>query len=270
MKSALLAWTFVIAMASLVAGAAALAPEALRGVDEFHVARVVVHGAANLEPADALAASGITATTSIFDDEAVWLDGRRARPLVRSARFERELPTTLHVHVQETSPLAFAQTPELRAVDERGNVLPVRAGELDLDLPIVGVRSQVGVLATPASIAARGRSFLRVTDEPTLRALALLATLEQLDAELAALVSEATPLARSDVLLTLRAPAGLQLMLTVPPSAAQLRAIRLTLAHLRAVDDAEPARVRIDVRFHDQVVVAPSAQPQGSNTGGAR
>jgi hypothetical protein len=269
MKAALLSWSGVVVAASVAAGGAVLAPEALRRVDEFHVTRVVVHGAVLLEPAEALVASGITTASSIFDDEEQWIAALRSHPLVREARVERELPATLHVHVEETTPLAFAQTPELRVVDALGHILPIRIEGHDLDLPVLAIRSQLATLEAAAALI-HGRSFLRITDEPSLRALELLAALETLDAELAALVSEATPLPARDVLLTLRAPEGMQLVMRAPATAEQLRAVRLTLAHLRAADDDAALRVRIDARFRDQIIVAPLAKASRSTTGGTR
>lgn len=259
MKAALLSWMGVIAAALLVATGASLAPDALRLVGEFNVVRVVVHGAVNLDPDETLAASGISAGTSLFDDEDAWRTALLAHPLVQDARFERELPATLHVHVIETSPAALVQTPELRVVDVRGNVLPMRTEGVDLDLPII---------LAPARIAARDdatlprvRPYLHVTDEPTLRTLRLLDALKSHDAELHALVSEAWPLPGSGVQLALRVPDGLILALALPLEREQLRVLRLTLAHL-GVAEAATLRVRVDARFRDQVIVAPVSQAQ--------
>jgi hypothetical protein len=268
MKSALVSWSGVLLVAVLMGTGAALAPDALRRVDEFHIARVIVHGATNIEPDEAVAASGIAAGASLFEDDVAWLDSLLEHPLVREARFERELPATLHLHVVETTPFALVQLPELRVVDARGNVLPIRTDGVDLDLPIVAAQAQVA--SREGAAAPRVRPYLRITDEPTLRTLRLLEALDTLDSELFALVSEARPLPADGVQLALRAPDGLLIALTLPLERAQLRALRLTLAHLGVADSAS-LHAHVDARFHDQVIVAPVRQRQARrmNTGGA-
>jgi hypothetical protein len=268
MKSALVSWSGVLLVAVLVGTGAALAPDALRRVDEFQVTRVVVHGATNIEPDEAVAASGIVTGASLFEDEAAWIDALLEHPLVRAARVERELPATLHLHVVETMPFALVQVPELRVVDARGNVLPIRTDGVDLDLPIVMTRAQVA--AREAAAAPRVRPYLRITDEPTLRTLRLLEALDTLDAELFALVSDARPLRAEGVQLALRAPDGLLITLALPLEREQLRALRLTLAHLGAADSAS-LHAHVDARFRGQIIVAPvtHGQARRMNTGSA-
>jgi hypothetical protein len=267
-KTALLSWGVVIGATSIAAGGAALVPTALRGVAEFQVARVVVHGATYLDPHEALLASGITAKASIFDDDAAWRSALRAHPLVRDTRIERELPATVHLHIEETRPVALVRTPELRAADAAGRILPLRAGGLDLDLPIVDTPAKLATLE--GATATPRRAFREVTDEPTLRALALIDALDTLDPELAALVSEAKPLGGHGVQLVLRAPAGTSVLLPALPSLQDLRAVRLVLAHLTAQSAAAATGVRIDARFREQIIVARNTATNRTNAGGAR
>lgn len=267
MKVALLTLGTVACGAVLVAAGATRAPEALRSVDEFRVAHVVVHGASHLEPNDVLVASGIGPASSVFDDAEPWRAALLAHPLIVGVRVERELPATIEIFVEEAEPLAFAPTPELRPVDARGYVLPVRrTGAGRLDLPVLVGATRIAALDGADEGAAHG--FTRVVDDASLAALAVLAAVRRLDPVLESMISEIAPLRGGDVRLTLREPAGTRILIAAVPDAERLHTIRLTLAHL----GSGAAGARIDARFREQVVVQPPAVVNRTHalSGGAR
>jgi cell division septal protein FtsQ len=268
MKAALLTLAVVAGGASVLAAGAARAPDALRNVDEFRVAHVVVHGAAYLEPEDVLAASGIGPASSVFDDMTPWRAALLAHPLIVDVRIERELPATIELHIRESSPLAFVATPELRPVDARGYVLPVRARGPELDLPVLVAATRIGVLDPERVTDGEANSFSRVVDDASLAAIRALDAIRRLDPVLESMISEIAPVAAGDVRLTLRRPAGTVVLLPAEPDAERVQAVRLTLAHLG--DAAVGAR--IDARFREQVVVKPAATAAGTRalSGGAR
>jgi cell division protein FtsQ len=141
MKAQLLRIGIVIACAALLVTCAAFAPWLLRRWSAFDVMRVEVEGARHLSAATAVAASGIRRTSSVFDDPAPWREALLTHPLVADAYIERRLPNTIVLRITETTPVAFARTPELRAIDARGRVLPANPAADDMDLPVLTEQS---------------------------------------------------------------------------------------------------------------------------------
>lgn len=271
----------MIRMALVLAGAAILvttavfAPLLLRQIDAFSVQRVEVSGLRYLDANGIVAAAGIGTDSNVFDDAWAWRDALLRHPGVRDVSVTRELPGTLHLHVTESAPVAFARTPELRAVDERGFVLPVDPAADGLDLPVISDGTRV---------SAAGRA----ADEPTQRVAAFLGLVQRLEPGLLGWISEVGAYGDA-VRLVLRNAADAEVLLPARPDAERLRELHLTLADLAApryaadaaggatdagagfvgdgdhratVDGAllaepELARVmKIDGRFHDQIVVA--------------
>src|SRR5690606_42000544 len=77
-------------------------------------------------------------------------------PLVAAVRVERDLPSTVVLHVTEAEPVAFVRTPELRPVDASGRLLPIDPAERSLDLPVLATTSRIRDderIADPASLA---------------------------------------------------------------------------------------------------------------------
>lgn len=247
MTTAALRWVLVLLVTALATGAATQAPRALRRMESFHVQQVEVTGARYLSPQEAVAATGIAPTSSVFDDFTRWRQALLRHPLVLDVEVTRRLPFTIVLHVTETRPMAFAQLPDLRPVDARGRLLEIDPTREPLDLPLLA--------AAPGRTA--GGSL---TDAAALRALAALGRVVQLEPALFALASEVTPLAEG-VKLTVREPAGAQLLLPDAPDAAQLHRLRLALADVAAVPPDSTGRRavqlrRIDARYHEQIVVA--------------
>ncbi|HUF49951.1 MAG TPA: FtsQ-type POTRA domain-containing protein [Longimicrobiales bacterium] len=256
MSTALLRTLAVPAAALVLIVAAAMAPRLLRHADSFTVRRVEVVGAHHLEAADAVAASGITRAANIFDDAAPWREALLRHPLVADARIERRVPATIVLHITEAVPVAFARTPELRAIDEHARILPADPAHDDMDLPVL-------VMAT--KVSAEGRA----ADEPTRRAAAFIALALRSEPGLVGWISE-IDVHGDAIRLVLRSATDADVLVPARASAARLAELHVTLADLAtprsaaapdstggAVPVSELTRVRrIDVRFHDQIVVA--------------
>jgi hypothetical protein len=260
MKPALRRMNYAIGATGLLIWLASLAPFALRHWAPFAVRRVEVVGGRHLTAEAAVAASGIDSTASVFDRPSAWRDALLAHPLVAGVTIERRLPHTIVLHITETVPVAFARTPELRAIDARGRILPADRAADDMDLPVLTFTSRV---------SADGRAV----DPRTLRVVAFLDEVRRTEPGLLGWVSEAGVYG-DGVRLVLRNATDADVLVATRPSRERLRELHLTLADLatpRVVTDtvkgrtraaaSELARVsRIDVRFHDQVVVALQAR----------
>lgn len=228
--------------AALLLGITSAAPLLLRKLPAFRVSKVEVTGTHWLAPSEALVASGIDRTSNVFDDPAPWLEKLSAHPLVAAVRIERRLPSTLRVHITEAAPAALARTPELRAVDARGRILPLDPAGTRLDLPVLGAESKPD---------ADGR----LADDASLALLDALNALNALEPGLATLVSEALPARDGSIRLRLRAPAAGELVVPRQPDSIRLREVRIALADLERRSELHRLR-RIDARFDDQLVVA--------------
>lgn len=241
-------WLLVLLVTVLATGLAAAAPNALRRMRSFHVQQVEVTGARYLSPQEAVAATGISPTSSVFDDFTTWRAALLRHPLVLDVEVTRRLPFTVVLHVTETRPVAFAAFPELRPVDARGRLLDIDPTRVPLDLPLLA--------AAPGKPAGS-----TLTNAAALRALATLGRVAELEPALFALASEVAPL-RTGVKLTLREPPGALLLLPDSPDAAQLHLARLALADVGGgrpdtTGTGELSRLRrIDARFGEQIVVA--------------
>lgn len=229
--------------ASVAAALAAQAPAVLRRVGVFDVERVEVVGTRYLAPQEALGASGITRTSSVFDDPAPWRAALLRHPLVAEARIRRKLPSTVVLEIREVEPVALARTPVLRPVDEHARVLPIDPAGADLDLPVVGVASPVG---EDGRLAERGAIAL----------VEAIARIRRLQPSIADRVSEVAPAERGGIRLLLREPGGAEVLLPADPGPERLEQLRLTVADLESRAELRAIR-RIDVRFRDQVVVSP-------------
>lgn len=248
MSTAAKRWLFVLVVTALGTGASVVAPSQLRRMQSFHVQHVEVTGARYLGPDEAVAASGITPTASVFDDFAPWRAALMRHPMVLDVAIERRLPATIVLRVTESQPLAFARVPELRPVDARGRLLTADPTRAAIDLPILVARS-----ATHGDVA--------LSDAASLAALRTLGRVAQLEPALFALASEVEALS-DGVRLVLRAPLGAEILLPAEPDAERLHLLRLTLADVgTARGDSTtvnqlPQLRRIDARYREQIVVA--------------
>jgi len=238
----------VIALAaSLLTLLAALAPLLFRHMDAFRVRTVEVSGTRYLPPEQALALSGITDSTSVFDDPDVWAEQLRTQRLIADAEVRRKLPGTLRIDLIETQPVALVRTPELRPVDARARLLPIDVAGTDLDLPVI----VPGATFDDDSIA----------DERTARLVHGLLAVAASDAALAGAVSEVTEARGGGLRFVLRSPAHAELLLPDPPDARSLQQVVLAFDHMR-VDEPDAAGTtaydrltRVDARYEDELFV---------------
>jgi hypothetical protein len=255
MKLALVRGALVLAGMSVLVIAAAFSPIALRAIPAFGVQRVEVNGVHYLSAEAAVATSGITGDANVFDDPAPWIADLLAHPLVVDVEVRRRVPGTVVLHIVEAVPVAFARTPELRAIGANGRILPTDPAHHELDLPVLMMRTRV---------SGQGRAV----DGETLKALYFLAEAGRVEPDLIGWISEIGT-EGDDVRLVLRNAADAQVFVAARPAAERLRELASTLAELAtpgadtdaddaATDrDAGLANVRtIDVRFHDQIVVS--------------
>jgi hypothetical protein len=259
MRSALLRMALVLATSIALVVGAGFAPLGLRRIDAFAVQTVEVTGLHYLDAAAAVAAGGITASSNIYDDPSLWTEALLRHPLVREVTISRRVPGTLRLNITESQPVAFARTPELRAMDERGFVLPADPAADGLDLPVILADTRV---------SGEGRA----ADEHTRRVAAFIGAVGRLEPGLLGWVSEVGVHGEA-IRLVLRNATDAEVLVPADAGGERLRELHMTLAelarpHFAAGSDttgaatarsAEPelARVkRIDGRFHDQIVVA--------------
>jgi hypothetical protein len=246
-------WVAIAVLGVSFVGITAAAPAGLRRIDAFRIDHVEIYGAHYMTAEQVLAASRITRRSSVFDDTDRWRNALLKHPLVATASVSRRLPNTAIVRITETHPVAFARSPELRPIDGRGRVLPADPTTVDMDLPVIDADARVD---------AHGQ----IIDAATIRTVAVLERLQNLEPVLAPWVSEATPM-KDGVRLALRGPANAEVLVPFDVDAQRLRELRVTLADLAATPalaavmdtTATPGlrRVtRIDVRYREQVVVS--------------
>ena len=113
-------------------------PRLLATLDFFKVRKVEVLGLRYTPPGEVLARLHVDTTRSVWDP----LDPLAARvathPQVESVVVTRKLPGTLVVDVTERRPVALVQAgATLRAVDERGVILPLDPSRTPVDAPVV-------------------------------------------------------------------------------------------------------------------------------------
>ena len=256
MKTALLRGALVLACAAVLVVAAAFAPIVLRSIDAFRVQRVEVNGVHYLSAAAAVEAAGIDAAANVFDDPAPWLEQLRVHPLVADVRLQRRMPGTIVLHIEEAVPVAFARTPELRAIGSHGRILPLDPADEGLNLPVLTVRTRV---------SGQGRAV----DQATLDILAFLAVTRRTEPGLIDWVSE-IDITRGVVRLVLRTASDAEVLVPAQPGTHRLHELASTISELaaprvvrspegemsRAVETELAAVRKIDVRFQDQVVVS--------------
>ncbi len=246
--SALTRWLTVLGVAAGLTLLAALAPIAFRKWDAFRVRRIEVTGTHFMAPEAALAASGITDTSSVFDDATRWAQRLRAQRMVADARVVRRLPGTVRIEVVEREPVALVRTPELRAVDARGRVLPMNVAGEDVDLPVITERTKLS-----------GDSAV---DAATARVVRTLLEIRAFDPQLAHSISEIGRVA-GGLRLLLREPQSAEVLLPARPDERKLHEVRLAMEQLRSEGGANGTGgtaldhlARMDARFADELFVS--------------
>jgi len=240
----------VFAAAVLLTLLAALSPLVFRRFEAFRVRRVEVVGARLLPAEEALAVAGIADSLSLFDDLEPWRTRLLGHRLVAGVRFQRRLPGTLRIVVTETQPAALVRGSELRAVDDRGRLLPVELAGARLDIPILAgsarFEGEDSVLARPAAGVVEALAVLRA-----------------LDAEFAARISEIGAATGGGIRLVMTWSGRPEILLPGVPEPRTLSQIREVLDHVRNGAAGDTVRApsidrlaRIDARYRDEVFVS--------------
>ena len=113
-------------------------PKLLSHLSFFRVRHVQVDGYRYLQPDDVLKRLRVDTTTSVWTDLDVLEQRVRMHPQVRTVSIDRNLPSTLVVHVTENAPIAFVPgVGGLRAVDADGRFLPLDPSRIAIDLPVL-------------------------------------------------------------------------------------------------------------------------------------
>jgi len=212
-------------------------PRLLATLPAFRVEHVQVRGTRYVAPDEITRLIALEPDASVWDDVEPLEVRVRAHPMIRDAIVRREGLHTLEVVVAEKRPVALIATPELRAVNGEGRVLPLEPSEAELDLPII-----------------QGQATLEdeVVEEPLIREIAgVLDALDRSDPEFMSVVSQVGSASDGGYrfLMLPGADAGAVLL---PPSD-PVRALRRVSLALGQIDD--PRVDRADARFAGQVVL---------------
>lgn len=120
-------------------------PRVLAKLDFFRVRKVEVLGLRYTPPGEVLARLGVDTTRSVWDPLEPLGARVAAHPQIERAVVSRRLPGTLVVDVVERRPVALVQMgATLRAVDERGVMLPLDPSRTPVDAPIVTAALRAG------------------------------------------------------------------------------------------------------------------------------
>lgn len=113
-------------------------PRLLRQFAYFHVRKIEVLGARYTPPAEIIDRMHVDTMRSIWDPLGPLAARVQSHPQVERVAVTRRLPGTLVVDLVERRPVALTQTPAgLRAVDERGILLPLDPSRTPVDAPVV-------------------------------------------------------------------------------------------------------------------------------------
>ena len=230
---------FVVAAAGLLGlGVPQWVPKLLATLPAFRVEHVKIVGTRHVAPDEINRMIALEPDASVWDRVDGIEDRIREHPMVREASVRREGLNTLSVVVVEKRPVALVATPELRAVNGEGRLLPVEPFEAGLDLPVIqGVTEVEGDVVTDPAI----REMAEVLDR-----------LARTDPGFVSVVSEVEPAPGGYGFFMLpAADAGVVFLPRDEPERA-LRRVSLALGQ------AEEERVaRADARFASQVVLTP-------------
>jgi cell division protein FtsQ len=234
-KRALLAGAGLL-LGAAIATAPLWAPPRLQGLESFAVQRVEVSGTRLLAPQEVLAllAAG---NGSVWDDLAVHESRLAEHPVIAEARVTRRLPGTLRVRVHEKQPVALLEGRSLRLATADGEVLPIDPARVPLDLPLV-----------------RGERRVEDLDQAVREVLAELGRLAAIDPTLGSRISEIRMSSPGEMIALLVEP-SVEVVLPVGADLSRLLQLRAVLVELARDGRAGGSPARVDLRFHDQVVV---------------
>jgi cell division septal protein FtsQ len=213
-----------------------------RSMAFFRVRSVEIRGARYIQPNEIVARLQIDTLASLWDDLEPFRERVRRHPQVADVRFERRMPGTLVVIVEENLPVALIQTPAgLLPFDSLGRQLPIDPSRSNLDLPIVASADPVLLKLVGAIRAAQPRVFARIEEARRIGRDEILLTLSsRAEDAVREAADTATPQRKS---LRVRLPVGLSV-----DRLADIFPVESDLARRQA-------RVgEIDLRYRDQVI----------------
>lgn len=148
------------------------APGVLHRLDFFRVRRVEIAGLQYLPAAKVIAALGLGAEASVFDDLGSARRRLQAVPGVVSAEVRARLPGTLEIVLLEATPVALAPgSAGMALLDSSGNVLPFDPAATAPDLPVAAsadpavARVLASVQLHDPALFARVRTAWRVRED---------------------------------------------------------------------------------------------------------
>jgi cell division protein FtsQ len=113
-------------------------PRALAQLAFFRVRKVEIIGLRYTDPAELLTRLRVDTSRSVWDPLPPLVERVSTHPAVAHVEVTRRLPGTLVLDVTERRPIALvASGAALRAVDERGVVLPIDPSRTPVDAPVV-------------------------------------------------------------------------------------------------------------------------------------
>jgi cell division protein FtsQ len=113
-------------------------PRALARLAFFRVRKIEILGVRYADPAELLARLRVDTSRSVWDPLPPLADRVAAHPEVAHVEVTRKLPGTIVVDVTERRPVALVPSgATLRAVDERGVLLPIDPSRTAVDAPVV-------------------------------------------------------------------------------------------------------------------------------------
>jgi len=218
----------------------------LTELELFKVTAVTVEGLEYLTHDEILTVAAIPGDASLLDETTSIRARIEGHPGVRAVLVRRGWPGRLVLEVEERSPVALLPTPVLTPVDVEGRLLPIRAAEVRLDLPLL----RPGRDQAPAGDRLTPLQLRRLAQE--------VQWLKELDATLLASVSEVGMDQWGDFLLHLAEP-RVTLRYSGELTSSRLESALIVLADaLQRLPNRRPEVV--DLRFADQVVVRFSSQ----------
>ena len=135
-----LRWQLIVGGILLVGilASPAWGPRVLSQLAFFRVRKIEVLGARYTPPGDILDRLHVDTSRSVWDPLGPLAARVQSHPQVERVAVTRRLPGTLVVEVVERRPVALTQTSAgLRAVDERGVLLPLDPSRTPVDAPVV-------------------------------------------------------------------------------------------------------------------------------------
>ncbi|MFV1986459.1 MAG: cell division protein FtsQ/DivIB [Gemmatimonadota bacterium] len=228
----------VIASAGIIGLSVPLwVPRLLSALPVFRVERVTVVGTHYVGPDEVTRLIALEPDASVWDRVDILEDRIRTHPMIRETTVRRDGLNGLLVAVIEKRPVALVATPELRAVNGDGRLLPIEPSRAALSLPIIS-----GITGVEDGL---------VLEDGARELAGVLEELDRSNADFVSVVSEASlaPDGGYRFLMLPTADAGSVFL----PSDDPVGALHRVSLALGQIEDRRVARA--DARFDRQVVI---------------